>query len=202
MNLTVVLFAATAAVVAVSALGVVLSRSVVRAAVWLLFTLIGVAVVYFLLGAEFLGAAQLIVYVGGTLVLMVFGVMLTNQGPFAGIPPKRLEWAVGGTVAAGLFALLVVASFSAARPPNSAAVDTPLPGIEELGKSFLGVPETDPRTPAGDPAPPRATHYLLPFEIVSVHLLVVLVAAAYLARAKRRRSQIDDRQPSPTQAEA
>ncbi len=202
MNLTVVLFAATAAVVGVSALGVVLSRSVVRAAVWLLFTLIGVAVVYFLLGAEFLGAAQLIVYVGGTLVLMVFGVMLTNQGPFAGIPPKRLEWFLGSTVAAGLFALLVVASFSAARSPSSVADETPLPGIEELGKSFLGVTETDPRTPAGDPAPHRATHYLLPFEIVSVHLLVVLVAAAYLARAKRRRSEIDDRQPSPTQAEA
>lgn len=185
MNLTAVLFAAVAAVVGVSALGVVLSRSVVRAAVWLLFALIGVAVLYFLLGAEFLGAAQLIVYVGGTLVLMVFGVMLTNQGPFAGIPPKKLEWLVGGTVAAGLFALLVYASFAAARPtvPNT---DAPLPGVTELGQSFLGVADPDPRKPDGTPAPKTPTHYLLPFEIVSVHLLVVLVAAAYLARAKRR----------------
>ena len=187
MNLTAVLFAATAAVVGVSALGVVLSRSVVRAAVWLLFTLIGVAVIYFLLGAEFLGAAQLIVYVGGTLVLMVFGVMLTNQGPFAGIPPKRLEWILGGTVAGGLFALLVVASFSAVRSPGSVADDTPLPGIEAIGTGFLGIPEAEPRKPDGTPGPKRGTHYLLPFEIVSVHLLVVLVAAAYLARAKRKR---------------
>lgn len=186
MNLTVVLFAAVAAVVALSALGVVLSKSVVRAAVWLLFALIGVAVVYFLLGAEFLGAAQLIVYVGGTLVLMAFGVMLTNQGPFAGIPPKRSEWLLGGTVAGGLFALLVVASFSVGRPT---ADETPLPGIEELGTSFLGVTESDPLRTDGRPASHRTTHYLLPFEIVSVHLLVVLVAAAYLARAKRRASE-------------
>lgn len=189
MNLTVALFAATAAVVGVSALGVVLSRSVVRAAVWLLFTLIGVAVLYFLLGAEFLGAAQLIVYVGGTLVLMVFGVMLTNQGPFAGIPPKRLEWVLGGTVSAGLFALLVVASLATGNPAGSVPEDTPLPGIEAIGSGFLGIPETDPRQPDGDPAPSRRTQYLLPFEIVSVHLLVVLVASAYLARAKRRKAE-------------
>ena len=59
----------------------VLSRNIVRMAVWLLFTLIGVSLLYFLLGAEFVGAAQLIVYVGGTLVLIVFGMMLTAQGP-------------------------------------------------------------------------------------------------------------------------
>ena len=186
MNLTVVLFAAVAAVTAVSALGVVLSRSVVRAAVWLLFALIGVAVLYFLLGAEFLGAAQLIVYVGGTLVLMVFGVMLTNQGPFAGIPPKAVEWVVGGTVAAGLFGLLVAASFAAVRPSVPDTDKTPLPGVTDLGRSFLGVVEADARKPDGTPGPARGTHYLLPFEIVSVHLLVVLVAAAYLARAKRK----------------
>ena len=200
--LTWALFLRVAAGTGAAALGVALTGPVVRSAVCLLGTLVGVSLCFFLLGAEFLGAAQLIVYVGGTLVLMVFGVMLTNQGPFAGIPPKRLEWVVGGTVAAGLFALLVVASFSAARPSGSAADETPLPGIGELGKSFLGVTETDPRTPDGNPAPHRTTHHLLPFEIVSVHLLVVLVAAAYLARAKRRRSETDTRQPSPTQAEA
>src|SRR5207248_10316427 len=88
MTLPVVLFALVAAGTAGSALGVVLSGSIVRAAVWLLFTLIGVSLVYFLVGADFLGAAQLIVYEGGTLVLVVFGVMLTTQGPFAGIRTK------------------------------------------------------------------------------------------------------------------
>ena len=119
MSLPLALFLIVAATTAFGALGVVLSRSVVRAAVWLLATLIGVAMAYFLLGAEFIGAAQLIVYVGGTLVLMVFGVMITNQGPFAGIRTKPLEWIVGGTLASLLFATLVVFSLRAARPVSS-----------------------------------------------------------------------------------
>lgn len=174
MNLTVVLFAMLAAVTAASAVGVAASRSVVRAAVWLLFTLIGVAGVYFLLGAEFLGAAQLIVYVGGTMVLMVFGVMITNQGPFAVLHTKPVEWIAGGVLAGGLFVLLATASLNLVSPAKS--TDDPLPGISPIGLSFLGV-ESGGRS------------YLLPFEVVSVHLLVVLVAAAYLARAKRRVDQ-------------
>src|SRR5213595_3985736 len=102
MSLPVVLFAVVAAATAASALGVVLSRNIVRAAVWLLFTLTGVSLTYFLLGAEFLGAAQLIVYVGGTLVLVVFGVMLTAQGPFVSLRTGAAEWAVA-TVAGLLF---------------------------------------------------------------------------------------------------
>ena len=171
MNLAVVLFAAVAAVTATGAVGVAASRSMVRAGVWLLFTLVGVAGLYFLLGAEFLGAAQLIVYVGGTLVLVVFGVMITNQGPFAVLATKRMEWVIGGVLAAGLFALLVKASLNIATPPQPD--DATSPTVSELGMTFLGIEE-------------GGKSYLLPFEIVSVHLLVVLIAAAYLARAKKR----------------
>jgi NADH-quinone oxidoreductase subunit J len=175
MTLSAVLFVLIAALTAGSALGVVLSRSVVRAAVWLLFSLIGVSLVYFLLGAEFLGAAQLIVYVGGTLVLMVFGVMLTSQGPFAGPRTRPAEWLVGGLLAGALFALIVSVSFDLRRPEPSSQ---PLPGTGPLGLTFLGVPEK-----AGAAG---GLVFLLPFEIVSVHLLVVLIAAAYLARAKKK----------------
>jgi NADH-quinone oxidoreductase subunit J len=177
MNLAVVLFAAVAAVTATGAVGVAASRSMVRAGVWLLFTLVGVAGLYFLLGAEFLGAAQLIVYVGGTLVLVVFGVMITNQGPFAVLHTKRIEWLIGGILAAGLFALLVKASLQLAAPPRSE--DATQPTVSELGVSFLGIEDA-------------GKSYLLPFEIVSVHLLVVLIAAAYLARAKKRLNQGSD----------
>ena len=82
VSLNGIVFLIVATTVAVSAVGVVVSKSIVRSAVWLLLTLIGISFVYFLLGAEFLGAAHLIVYVGGTLVLVVFGVMLTAGGPF------------------------------------------------------------------------------------------------------------------------
>ena len=115
MSLPVVLFAIVAAVTAVSALGVVLTRNIVRAAVWLLFTLIGVSLTYFLLGAEFLGAAQLIVYVGGTLVLVVFGVMLTAQGPLQALKTRPAEWAVGGILGAVLFALIVAVTVEIGR---------------------------------------------------------------------------------------
>ena len=189
MSLSVVLFALVATATAVSAVGVVASRNVVRMAVWLLFTLVGVSLVYFLLGAEFAGAAQLLVYVGGTLVLVVFGVMLTAQGPLRELRTRRIEWVVAGALGLALFALLTTVSLKLGTPEPEPASERP--GTGQLGLSFLGVTETSPsghltgvsadktlfRTPSA---------YLLPFEIVSVHLLVVLVGAAYLARAKRR----------------
>src|SRR6478672_7591173 len=116
MSLPVVLFIVVATATAVSAVGVVASRNVVRMAVWLLFTLIGVSLLYFLLGAEFTGAAQLIVYVGGTLVLVVFGVMLTAQGPLRELRTSRAEWLVGGVLGVVLFMLLVAVSFGIAMP--------------------------------------------------------------------------------------
>ncbi len=189
MSLPVILFAVVAAATAVSAVGVVASRNVVRMAVWLLFSLIGVALVYFLLGAEFAGAAQLIVYVGGTLVLVVFGVMLTAHGPLRALRTRRTEWVVGGALGAALFVLLAAVSLQIGTPAATDSGGQPSPGA--LGLSFLGVTETGPPealdgVPAGAAVPRRRVAYLLPFEIVSVHLLVVLVGAAYLARAKRR----------------
>jgi NADH-quinone oxidoreductase subunit J len=188
LTLPVVLFAVIATATAVSAVAVVVERNVVRMAIWLLFTLIGVSLLYFLLGAEFVGAAQMIVYVGGTLVLVVFGVMLTAQGPLRELRTNRLEWIVGGTLGAALFALLVFVSLQFG---SRFAGDDVLPGIGPLGLSFLGVSETTPSenlsgVPDDSPMKRTPVAYLLPFEIVSVHLLVVLIGAAYLARAKRR----------------
>jgi NADH-quinone oxidoreductase subunit J len=189
MSLSVVLFAVVATLTAVSALGVVLSRNVVRMAVWLLFTLIGVSLLYFLLGAEFVGAAQLIVYVGGTLVLVVFGVMLTAQGPLRELRNRPGELAIGGILGGLLFVMLVAVSFRIALPPPTS--NDELPGVAPLGLGFLGVAEANPNAHLGGiPSDSKILRtqvaYLLPFEIVSVHLLVVLVGAAYLARAKRR----------------
>ena len=170
-----VLFAIIALGTAASALGVVASRGIIRAAVYLLFTLVGVSLCYFLLGAEFLGAAQLMIYVGGTLVLVVFGGMLTAGGPYAWFPVVSREWIIGGVLALGLFGLLTSVSLELGQRSGATAHD--LPGIGPLGLSFLGVGEKN----------GRAT-YLLPFEIVSIHLLVVLIGAAYLARAKQKSS--------------
>jgi NADH-quinone oxidoreductase subunit J len=170
VSLDVLLFAVIASAVGLSALAVVLSRNIVRSAVWLLFTLIGVSLLYFLLGAEFVGATQLIVYVGGTMVLVVFGVMLTAQQQFLRIRTGPQEWVVGGALALALFALLVTVSLRLGEG-KTAPPEQPMPGAGPLGVGFL-------------------TTYLLPFEIISVHLLVVLIGAAYLARAKRRPREV------------
>src|SRR5437763_3360990 len=92
-----------------SALGVAISRNIVRTAVFLLFTLTGVAGLYFLLNAEFLAAVQLVVYAGGTLILIVFGVMLTSKSPFSRFEPKLAEVMVAISIAVILLTALVMA---------------------------------------------------------------------------------------------
>ena len=77
-----VLFTVFALATCLSAVAVVLSQTVVRMAFWLIITLGSTAALFFLADADFVGAAQLLIYVGGTLVLLVFGVMLTASGPY------------------------------------------------------------------------------------------------------------------------
>jgi NADH-quinone oxidoreductase subunit J len=197
MQLTTVLFYVLAALTGFSAVAVVLTQNIVRAATWLLFALAGTAGVFFLLGADFVGATQLLIYVGGTLVLVVFGVMLTAQGPFISMRIGAVEWAISLTVGLLLYGVLaasvVISERLPARPGTSEVQRRQeLPGSLVLGASLLGdrraTPEADlTGLPGSARRPRKAMAYLLPFEIVSVHLLVVLIGAAYLARAKRRR---------------
>jgi len=172
----------------------VVTQNIVRAAAWLLFTLAGTAGVYFLLAADFIGAAQLIVYVGGTLVLVVFGVMLTAQGPFVNLRTSIGEWAFSLIVGCGLYATLAISVLTTTWPSlgNEPEVNPATsPTTAQLGQALLGVPQATPEANmtgiASADHERRRMGYLLPFEIVSVHLLVVLIGAAYLARAKRRR---------------
>jgi NADH-quinone oxidoreductase subunit J len=192
------LFWAIAGLTALSAVMVVVTQNIVRSAAWLLFALGGTAGVFFLLGADFVGATQLLVYVGGTLVLVVFGVMLTAQGPFITMKTGAAEWAIATVVGVLLYAVIGYAVLQAriaddvkAEVPESDPATSQ--NSAQLGLGFANVTEATPPAkltglPAGKARPMRTPMgYLLPFEIVSVHLLVVLLGAAYLARAKRRR---------------
>src|SRR5688500_11327540 len=73
-----------------AAIAVVISRNIVRTAVALLFTLMGVAGLYFLLHAEFLAAVQLVVYAGGTLILIIFGLIFTSKTPLCRFSPQQV----------------------------------------------------------------------------------------------------------------
>jgi NADH-quinone oxidoreductase subunit J len=175
------LFYLFAAMAGVAAIGLVVSRNIVRSAVCLLFTLTGVAGLYFLLGAEFLAAVQLVVYAGGTLILIIFGVMLTSKSPFSRFEPKLVEVVLATVLASVLLVALVLAIRSQSFGPAPATVAGSAPGgeaaapdtgypVDRLGQALLG-------------------DYLLPFEIASVLLLVVMIGAAYLAKARRREGQ-------------
>jgi NADH-quinone oxidoreductase subunit J len=163
-----VLFYLLALVSAGSAVGVVVSRNIVRTAVCLLFTLVGVAGLYFLLAAEFLAAVQIVVYAGGTLILIIFGVMLTSKSPFSRFEPKLAEVIVAVSIGSVLLVALVlgVTRTTFRDQPLDAGIGYP---VDRLGQVLLG-------------------DFLVPFEIVSVLLLVVMIGAAYLAKGRRRES--------------
>lgn len=159
------LFYAFALLVAVSAWTVVLGRNIVRMAVSLLLTLAGVAGIYFMLEAEFLAAIQLIVYAGGILILIVFGIMLTGKSPFMQLDVKPWERGLGvvlGVVIAGLLIFAMVRSQIERRPDD---YETGYSQIEMIGKALL-------------------TTHLVAFEIAAVLLLVVMIGAAYMARRR------------------
>jgi NADH-quinone oxidoreductase subunit J len=203
MSVYAVLFYVLAGLTALSAVAVVLTTSIVRAATWLLFTLAGTAGIFFLLGADFLGAGQLLIYVGGTLVLVVFGVMLTTQDPRLNLQIGVAEWLIGLVTSLALLGVLVVSLAGLQEPPDAPEGPRSLPPSRQLGAVLLGDTRATPVAPlTGTPqlnyyARVRV-HYLLPFELLSVHLLVVLIGAAYLARAKRRR--VDAQPPTSSSA--
>jgi NADH:ubiquinone oxidoreductase subunit 6 (subunit J) len=144
---------------------------------------------FFLAGSEFVGSMQLMIYVGGTLVLLIFGVMLTAQSRFVSMQTHAGEWVLAFFVGASLLALLVVAANGVDdwRKPRSETASVPLLDSHAgaaTGLAFSGVrvdqlDEQNPVLRAG------MSGYLLPFVIISMHLLVVLIGAGYMARTKR-----------------
>lgn len=145
----------------VASLGVCVSKDIVRMAVWLFGALASVAVMYFLLAANFLGAIQLIIYAGGTLILLVFGVMLTSKSPWVKFECPKVELLLAGMVCAALLACLCIVLTGATWAGSLRAV--PGASVAAIGKSLL-------------------TKYVVPFEIAGVLLMIVMVGAAHLAR--------------------
>ncbi|MFH1265353.1 MAG: NADH-quinone oxidoreductase subunit J [Planctomycetota bacterium] len=179
------LFALVACVFAVA---VVVSANIVRMAFYLVVSLGGVAGLFFLAGADFVAAVQMMIYVGGTMVLLAFGVMLTAQGPFVTMKIPRGQSILAVILGCSLLAVLVWAALSfgvgAATDRGTASVEF-RPTATRLGIGLLGI-RVDQQDQPDETLRKGMSGYLLAFEIVSVHLLVVLIGAAYLARARRR----------------
>jgi NADH-quinone oxidoreductase subunit J len=160
---TQILFYVFAAITVGSAAVVVFSRSLIYSAFALLFTFFGVAALYVFLGADFLAATQVVIYVGGILVLLLFGVMLTHKLYDLDLKTETFQFLPGLVIMLAVFLTLAGVIVNTTwltrgdRPMN--------PTTAEIGELFM-------------------KDYILPFEIASVFLLIALIGAAMIVRRR------------------
>jgi NADH-quinone oxidoreductase subunit J len=165
MTVSHVVFVILSAVALIGAVGVVTARNIFKSALFLILSFVAVAGFYILLEAELLGMIQILVYVGAIAILLIFAIMLTRRLMAADYQARNEQW-LGGLVAAlALFAILAFILLSVAWPAVEAPVaeDT----ISQLGQALVS-----------------PDHFLLPFEVASVLLLVALVGAVIIARER------------------
>jgi NADH-quinone oxidoreductase subunit J len=163
LNPQAVVFYTLSALIVASAAGVALAPNILYSAFSLLGTLGGVAGLYLLLGADFVGVAQLLIYVGGILVLILFAVLLTNRIGEVKISNVSTGLMVGAPAAAALCALLLRVILGTKWPALDPHDVSAAPATARLGDAFL-------------------KEYLLPFELVSLLLLMALIGSMVLAR--------------------
>src|SRR6266850_4221441 len=171
------------------AVAVVLTSNIVRMAFYLTLSLGATSGLFFLAGAEFVGAMQLLIYVGGTLVLLIFGVMLTAQARFISMKTSGAEWVLAAILGGSLLLLLLQADFSVAswRDPREDLANLSLAAGKTstpIGLALTGV-RVDQLDEPSEQLRRGMSGYLFPFVIISMHLLVVLIGASYMARTKR-----------------
>tara|TARA_B100000315_G_C14304770_1_gene463526 strand:- start:125 stop:610 length:486 start_codon:yes stop_codon:yes gene_type:complete len=155
------LFLIVAALVIASAFWVVFSPNLIHSAVYLLFTLFGIGGLYVFLYADFIAATQVVIYVGGILVLIIFGVMLTNRIDTPSIAASSKNQFIGGMGAVTIFVIQVAVIFN--TPWHIGFEQSREATVANIGNLLLN-------------------EYLLPFEIVSILLLAALMGAALLSR--------------------
>ena len=146
-----------------SAFGVVISPNLVHSAVALLFTLFGVAGLYIFLYADFMAATQVVIYVGGILVLIIFGVMLTNKIDTPSIASSSSNQVIGSIVSFSLFLFQLAVIFTTDWKASDNLLTEGT--VRPIGLMLLN-------------------QYLLPFELVSILLLGALIGASVLSRKK------------------
>ena len=165
MNLGLLVFYFFAALAIVGALMMVTRKNAVHSAVYLVLTFISIAAIYVLLGAEFLFAVQVLVYAGGIMVLFLFVIMLVNLEEPRRYSGGRLHLGLSTGLTLILFAMLAVV-FVKDAPPAAAVAASPGEGNLQLVGALL------------------YQNYLIPFEVVSLLLLVEMIGAIVLGRPR------------------
>jgi len=164
MNWYDIVFYAFAVLTIVSGVGVVFSRSIVYAAFSLLFTFFGVAAIYVLLAADFIAITQILLYVGGILVLIVFGVMLTSRANSVEMR-RGIMQIVPAVIVVGAIAGTLIGIMTTTKWPV-----TNLAPYEETARPIGAL---------------LMTQFVLPFELASILLLVALIGAVIIARREK-----------------
>ena len=145
----------------ISAITVVVNNQLLYSAIAQLFTLFGVAGMYIFLWADFIAGVQLLVYIGGINVLIIFGIMLTNRISSVRLSQTNVQQGIGGVVGLWTFIMLTVV-ITKTQWYQSPGIE-PSSTVYELGTLLM-------------------TKYLLPFEAASILLLGALIGAAILSR--------------------
>jgi len=165
MTISHVVFGILSAVALIGAVGVVTTRNLFRAALFLVLSFVGVAGLYVLLEAEILAMIQLLVYVGAISILIIFAIMLSRRMMSPEFKIRNEQWLWGLITAVALFAVLGWILLNVAWPTAQAAV--PEDAISLLGQALVSPDQ-----------------YVLVFEAASVLLLVALVGAVVIARER------------------
>lgn len=156
-----VLFYVFSAMTIVPVIYILITRNVIRAVFSLAFSFLGLAGLYVLMSAEFIAVVQLLIYAGGIIVLMVFGLMLTKTKQNEGFITRHRSPIFGSLIA---LTLMICLSYFATQ--SNFITGTPVThedSISLIGKFYL-------------------TDFIIAFEVVAFLLLVALVGASYLAK--------------------
>lgn len=156
-----------------SSIAFVTRRSPVAAAMWLVTTMFALSALFVMLGAQFLGTMQILVYAGAIMVVFLFVVMLLNLGHPSQILDTRPFWGKLAGAGFGVVLIAEIAAVSGARLPAKLIV--PAATIQA---------ESDKLGAVGIIAKPLFTDYLLAFELTSVVLLVAIAGAVVLGKKK------------------
>lgn len=167
-----IFFLLVAAVTLFSAVMVVIVRRMMHAALWLVLTLFGVAIMFATLQASFFAIIQVLVYIGAIAILIIFSIMLTQRVLEDAGQPLIRNWWLPALVGLVLFGL-IASTLSLWRGFNQKLVELPpqAENLAELGKALVD--------PAG---------YAIPFEVASVLLLAALIGAIYVAIERKEKA--------------
>jgi NADH-quinone oxidoreductase subunit J len=164
MSASAIIFYLISALILGAGLLAVTSRKIFRSAIWLLSSLVGIAALYFWMEVEFIAAIQIVVYVGGIVVLIIFSIFLTQRSNNEMPSPSfsRILFSALAVLLGGAFSFLLINQYGFKQSASSPFILN----VKDIGKSMLNT---------GDHG------YILPFEVVSILLLAAMIGCIVIA---------------------